>query len=68
MRIVAIIGVALSAYGCGAAPIWLTVAAPALTYVASVNNVGAEALRFIDNKKIRQCHIDDEGENVSTGK
>ena len=32
--------------GCAASPAWLTVGSAALGYVASVNNLGAEWLRF----------------------
>ena len=37
----------LSLANCAAAPTWLAVASPALTYVASVNNLGTETLKVI---------------------
>lgn len=46
---------ALVLSGCAASPVWLTVAAPALGYVASLNNLGAQTLKFIDDKDARAC-------------
>lgn len=48
---------ALCLSGCGAAPAWLAVAAPTLSYIASVNNVGSETLKFIDDKDQRSCSL-----------
>lgn len=36
--------------GCGATPVWLTVASAGLTWLASVNNLGADLLTS-DNGK-----------------
>lgn len=38
--------------GCATAPAWLVVAAPALGYLASINNAGSETLKFIDDEKL----------------
>lgn len=45
------IGCLLALGGCGAAPAWLTIAGPALSYVASVNQAGVETLRFVESER-----------------
>lgn len=39
----------------GCSQIGAQLAIAALSYTASVNNVGAETLRFVDNKEQRAC-------------
>lgn len=52
MKRLLLLGAALSLSGCAAAPAWLTIVAPALGYVASINNLGAEYLRFTDGSTL----------------
>jgi len=56
-RILALAGMALALSGCGAMPVWLGIAGPALSYVASVNNLGAETLRFIERRPADTCPV-----------
>lgn len=51
IRALALAGVAFGLSGCMAAPAWLTIVAPTLSYFASVNNVSIETLRFIDDRE-----------------
>lgn len=50
-----VLAAALSLSGCAAAPAWLTIAAPALGYLASVNQLGAATLKFVDDKN--SCQV-----------
>jgi hypothetical protein len=53
-RILVVAGLALVLSGC-AEPGWLQVVSPIASYLASVNNLGSESLKFVDDEKSRDC-------------
>ena len=53
MRLICSCALALCLSGCGvAAQVWISAGA---SYLASANNLGAETLKFIDDKDQRAC-------------